>query len=189
MEAQQASKKTVRVDGAHIEYPQAPDGRGRARVTLRRKAYYFGQHGSPESYVMFGAWLADLKRSDEPSKGSVWRDEALELVGQLPLRKWSVRPWAAVAVLAFALAPSVALTGYVWISSSASEPSVDDRALSALELNHVRLLRQQEDEKLARSEGKNEQIEGVFQQIMSTGTMPDAPPPRLAAKPEIGDLN
>ncbi len=189
MESQQASRKIVRVDGAHVEYPHAPDARGRARVTLRRKAYYFGQHGSPESYVMFGAWLAELKRSDEPSRGSVWRDEALELVGQIPERKWSIKPWVAVAVLAFTLFPSVALAGYVWISSSEQNPEVDGRTLSALETEHVRILRQYEDQKLVKKEEKREQIEGVFQQIMTTGMTPDAPPPRLAAKPPIDNVD
>ena len=43
-----------------LTYPEKPDSNGYAKKYFKRRAYYFGAHNSPESFMLFGEWKRRL---------------------------------------------------------------------------------------------------------------------------------
>ncbi|HBE70019.1 MAG TPA: hypothetical protein DDW52_17880 [Planctomycetaceae bacterium] len=178
----------MRVDSAHhkLQYPPAPDSRGSARVVLDRKTYYFGRHNSPESYAMFGAWLAHYERTGTTYKPSVIREAASNFVGvEVPEdteRRWTLPIASGIAVI-FA----GAFIFNVWFSSSSPDSHVDGIAMTATEVEYVRSLRDVASETLSRQSKKADRVAEIMDQISREG-LPDAPPPRISAKPPISEV-
>ena len=52
--------------GADLSYPVKPDPKGYARAYYERRAYYFGPHNTPESFVLFCEWRKRLIETGEP---------------------------------------------------------------------------------------------------------------------------
>ncbi len=45
---------------AALTYPNEPDANGRAKRYWQRRAYYFGEHNSARSFILFGEWKQEL---------------------------------------------------------------------------------------------------------------------------------
>lgn len=182
--APKMDRKKIRIDRpSYAAYPSTPDTRGRARVYLKGKSYYFGAHGSPDSYAMYAVWLAEVMRSGEAYKPSDRRNDAIEFIGEGIVRKSVPKPWIAAGMIASAVVLSVAAVSYGWIISSETKPAVDDVAMTAEELAHVRSMRRTTASLV--SHRSSSRVAEILER-MSTEGLPDAPPPRRSAKPPIG---
>lgn len=183
----ESAKKKLRFDqGSHAKYPAVSDSRGRARVTLRSRSYYFGAHGSPESYVMYGAWLAELLRSGKAYLPSDRRNDAIDFIGEGIVKKSLPKPWVAAGMLASSVVLSGALLGCVWIFSSTREPTVDGMAMTARETELVRDQRLFENKRLAKLASMSSRVAEIANKVSTEG-LPDELPPRISAKPPIPD--
>jgi hypothetical protein len=51
--------------GTDLSYPPKPDNKGYAKRYWERRAYYFGPHNTPESFMLFGEWRKRLIETGE----------------------------------------------------------------------------------------------------------------------------
>lgn len=183
--------KKIRVDdGAfRLLYPTSSDSRGRARVTIKRKSYYFGEHGSPQSYAMFAMWVADLEGAEgAPLKPSAYRDAAFKLLRKRP-RWWHTPLIFSTAILLSALVVSGAVVSNAWFSSSEPVAQVDGLDMTARESEYIRALRNLEQMQVARSKDAPSRVAERYAKFMSKEGPLHAPPPRISAKPPIDRLD
>lgn len=187
--SQQVDGKRIRVDpGFDIAYPATPDTRGRARVYVKRKAYYFGTHGSPESYALFALWLTDLRRTGSAFVPSTRRDDALEFVGKAKGEKPVPRPWIAAAIMSSAVLVTGALLSSSWFFSSDSVAKVDGIEVTAQEVEHLRALRWVNEQQVANYFPSR--VLEIANQLSKDGiSSVPPPPPRIAAKPKVSPLD
>lgn len=136
---------------------------------------------------MFGAWLAHFERTGTTYKPSDSREAAVDFVGsQVPHtygRRWTLPTAICIAVIA-----TGAFVSNVWFSSSSSEPQVDGMAMTATEVKVVRSLRDTTEKNLERQAEKADRVAEILVQLSTEG-LPDAPPPRISAKPPIPEVN
>lgn len=183
--------KKIRVDNGSFRllYPTSPDSRGRARVTIKRKSYYFGEHGSPESYAMFAMWVAELEDAEgAPLKPSAYRDAASKFLQKRP-QWWHTPLIFSTAVVLSAAIVSTAKFGKNWFSSSEPVSQVDGLEMTARESEYIRALRNLERMQVARSKDAPSRVADRYAKFMSREGPLDAPPPRIAAKPPIARLD
>lgn len=84
---------------------------------------------------------------------------------------------------------SVATVTSVWISSSRRPAEVDGMAITAAEQKHIRALRTSASKMLAKvAENKASRVAEIMTKISREG-LPDAPPPRISAKPPVPELD
>ncbi len=185
--SQQVGGKNIRIDpGFELSYPATPDSRGRARVYVKRKSYYFGTHGSPESYALFALWLTDLRRTGSAFVPSTRRDDALEFVGKAKGEKPVPRPWIAASIMRSAILITCGMLGSFWIYSSDQVAKVDGIEVSELEAKHVRALRWSREKHA--SHFSSDRVFEIVNKISKDG-IPDVPPTRITAKPPIIPLD
>jgi hypothetical protein len=131
----------LRTDDSHnITYPTTPDTRGTARIYHQRKPYYFGQHDSPLSYVVFGLWKNHLMTHGEAPAIASFRDQAETFLGVVPSPKKRILK-AIVMASTLTLASAIgALVGASFNSTQAVNQA-DGKALSAYETEFIRGVR------------------------------------------------
>ncbi|GAB5404344.1 MAG: hypothetical protein Aurels2KO_25750 [Aureliella sp.] len=180
-------QKKIRIDrGFELVYPQQPDSRGRARVVVKRKSYYLGEHGSAASYAMFARWKADFEATGSPTAGSTYRDAAMQYLGGTPRAWWRSRKNVAnsLAIACICIVLTAAFT--TWIHSSPPVPEVDGIVLTAREMDYVRGTRRYEADRSALNSG--ERVAEVSDMLSKEG-LPRERLPHIVARPPLGGLD
>jgi hypothetical protein len=134
-----------RTDRAHeLQYPSTADARGSTRVNHLRRPYYFGPHDTPQSYVMFGLWKHLLLTEGEAAETKDLRPLVDEFLGKKPspAEPESKARFIPSMVLSSVLLCSALLCA-VAIFSSNRAPTVDDKVLTATEMDFIRGMRQE----------------------------------------------
>lgn len=156
------------IDVADLTYPEKPDNDGRARRYYKRRAYYFGQHNSPESFLLFGEWKRRLMESGEaPEVKEIRRDLAHSAKpGTGSLKRSRYRRGILVTLVL-----CVTILGISQIVSSFATPSVDGKPLTLDEQDLVRGVRKHKDriEALTLGESRPSRIVRQLTQLMEEG--------------------
>ncbi len=125
-----------------LSYPAKADANGTAKKYYRRRAYYFGRHSSPESFMLFGEWKRRLIETGEPPEVKTVRvDLKHSMERQERFRQYRVYLWPAATVLS-SIVLAIAITAATSIFSTQTVPEVDGTPLSVEETLFVRGLRQ-----------------------------------------------
>jgi hypothetical protein len=182
-------EKKIRIDpGFQLVYPSQPDKRGRARIVVKRKAYYFGQHGSAVSYAMFARWKKEFERDGSPTVGSAYKDGAAAYLSEPKQRWWRSRENIKHS-LALAIACIVLSAGFTtWILSSPETAKVDGIVLTAPEMDFVRGRRTHEAEMAAFDANQGERV-AALNDLMSKEGLPRERLPHIVARPPLGRLD
>ncbi len=146
-----------------IQYPSSPDTRGSARITYKRKHYYFGRHGSAYSYLLFGLWKARVDKTRELQKSTDLRPLVESILSQEPPSPPARHPWLALSLFTSAVTLCISLVAATWIVVGAN-PKVDNVALSNQELSAIRGIRKTQgsfDRRLATTD-----LQSRFERIM-----------------------
>jgi hypothetical protein len=133
-------------DPSELTYPDKPDANGYAKKYFKRRAFYFGAHNSPESFLLFGEWKRRLVENGEPAEVKQIRKELAHQglpgphgplsarEGQQPIQYAMYASVAASVLFAWAL-----LDRYFF--SSTTGPTVDGITLTNEEIDFVRGIR------------------------------------------------
>lgn len=131
------------MNASELTYPESPDAKGSAKRYFRRRAYYFGQHNTPESLILFATWKQRLIETGEPPEVRDVRQE-LNRAGNSEnesSRRSNVH-WAMVAMAVVTLL-SLTFSAAVFFSTK-RQPEVDGVLLSSSEVDYIRGVRSQE---------------------------------------------
>lgn len=156
------------IDVADLTYPEKPDNDGRARRYYKRRAYYFGQHNSPESFLLFGEWKRRLMESGEaPEVKEIRRDLAHSAKPGTGSLKRSLYRRGILLTLVLC----VTILGISQIVSSFATPSVDGRPLTLDEQDLVRGVRRHKDilEAKAKDSPRSDRIARRLTQLKEEG--------------------
>ncbi len=151
-------EKNIRVDGpAHaraseLGYPASPDARNYARLSYKNKRYHLGKYDSPESYATYAIWRATIDRTgDAPELASV-RNQVQAFLASEPVKQpVYTKKWLAGSVLAASLIFVFGGLKVAEILSSQQPPQVDGIAMSETEILRVRVYRDLDAKRDARS--------------------------------------
>ena len=156
------------IDATDLTYPEKPDNDGRARRYYKRRAYYFGQHNSPESFLLFGEWKRRLIESGEaPEVKEIRRDLAHSAkpgVVSPSSTGFSSRMVFATLILC------VTIIGISQIVSSLNSPLVDGEPLTFEEQDVIRGLRQHRKRIAAQDAPKADRIVSHLTRLMEEGS-------------------
>ncbi len=137
---------TSSVDHLELTYPDKPDANGYAKKYFKRRAFYFGAHNSPESFVLFGEWKRRLIETGAATEVKTIRKELAQqsIAGpHMHLGGPAERKPLQLAVIT--TVASVILFGAVLASakilSTTMGPTVDGITLTNEEIDFVRGIR------------------------------------------------
>jgi len=132
------------IDAAELTYPDKPDKNGYAKRYYKRRAYYFGGHNTPESFLLFGEWKRQLMDTGAAPEVKAVRKELSQRTSsgglEIPPAERRTNLWPWLSVLS-ALIVSVTMLGSVKILSSSIGPSVDGVTLTDYEMDVIRGIR------------------------------------------------
>ena len=133
-------------DPKDLTYPDKPDSNGYAKKYFKRRAYYFGAHNSPESFMLFGEWKRRLVETGSAPEVKKLRKELaqqaipsphLHLSAPVERNPLQLATLAGAAFLLFFAAVLVSAK----ILSSKMGPTVDGISLTNEEIDFIRGVR------------------------------------------------
>ncbi len=132
------------IEASDLTYPEKPDAHGGARRYFKRKAYYFGPHNSPDSFVLFGEWKRQLIESGSASDVKLIRKDLVRAAKSVSDRPSRAAPFQWQTIVGFAaiflLMMATVLVGVKFLSSP-PVPVVDGVAMTEDEINILRGVR------------------------------------------------
>lgn len=156
-------------DAADLCYPPKADANGTAKKYYRRRAYYFGRHNTPESFILFGEWKRRLVETGEPPEVKTVRIDLEHSINERA-RGSKIRPyvWPAVtAVSSMLLAASI--TASVLIFSTVAVPMVDGQPLTTEEALIIRGVRRYEGTARAVSRNRAARLPEIYSRVLKLG--------------------
>ena len=152
-----------------LSYPAKADANGTAKKYYRRRAYYFGRHSSPESFMLFGEWKRRLIETGEPPEVKTVRvDLKHSMERQERFRQYRVYLWPGATVLS-SIVLAIAITAATSIFSTQTVPEVDGTPLSVEETLFVRGLRQHDASSRRASREQPGEVAEIYSRIMELG--------------------
>ncbi len=157
-----------------LAYPDKPDANGYAKKYYKRRAFYFGAHNSPESFVLFGEWKRRLVESGVAAEVKTIRKELAQQampsphmhlggpVERKPLQLAMVTMFASVLLFGAVLASSKIL-------SSAMGPTVDGITLTNEEIDYIRGVRLHHQDLVVDHASQGERIAELTMRLMEEG--------------------
>jgi len=161
-------------DPSELTYPDKPDANGYAKKYFKRRAFYFGAHNSPESFLLFGEWKRRLVENGEPAEVKQIRKELAHQglpgphgplsarEGQQPIQYAMYASVAASVLFAWAL-----LDRYFF--SSTTGPTVDGITLTNEEIDFVRGIRRHKVDIKSAQQGQGEKNSALLMQLLQEG--------------------
>jgi hypothetical protein len=157
-----------------LSYPDKPDANGYAKKYYKRRAFYFGAHNSPESFVLFGEWKRRLVESGVVSEVKTIRKELTQHA--IPSPHFDLgdprerRPWRSSLVL---VGSAIMLIGAVLagakILSSSVGPTVDGITLTNEEIDFIRGIRLHENRMLDIGQQRPARLAELTARLMDEG--------------------
>ena len=161
-------------EAAELAYPDKPDANGYAKKYYKRRAFYFGPHNSPESFLLFGEWKRRLIASGEPPEVKQVRKELAHQA--LPTPHRPPQPAGREKPLQYALSVSVAAAALLlWAaihrlsSPPATAPTVDGITLSNEEIDFIRGIRIHRNQKEITGGPKAAEIINLANKLLHEG--------------------
>ena len=161
-------------EAAELAYPDKPDANGYAKKYYKRRAFYFGPHNSPESFLLFGEWKRRLIASGEPPEVKQVRKELAHQA--LPTPHRPPQPAGREKPLQYALSVSVAAAALLlWAAihrlsrPPATAPTVDGITLSNEEIDFIRGIRRQEFEFAAEQQNNGNETANLLHELLKEG--------------------
>ena len=162
------------VDPMDLSYPEKPDANGYAKKYYKRRAFYFGAHNSPESFLLFGEWKRRLVETGvAPEVKTIRKDLAQQSTPSphLPLGGPAERKPGQLALIAGVA--SVILIGAVLASakilSSSMGPTVDGITLTSEEIDFVRGIRRHHNRTTETAMDRSSRIAELTARLMDEG--------------------
>ena len=161
-------------DPKDLTYPDKPDSNGYAKKYFKRRAYYFGAHNSPESFMLFGEWKRRLVETGSAPEVKKLRKELaqqaipsshLHLSAPVERNPLQLATLAGAAFLLFFAAVLVSAK----ILSSKMGPTVDGISLTNEEIDFVRGLRTHSNELYQIGKDRAARIADLTAQVMEEG--------------------
>ena len=133
-------------DAVDLSYPEKPDANGYAKRYFKRRAFYFGAHNTPESFLLFGEWKRQLIETGKAPEVKQIRKDMAHPISSSPHA--SLMPTAERRPIQYAAIASLAATvlfGWAiferYFSSSIQAPTVDGITLTNEEIDFIRGIR------------------------------------------------
>ena len=161
-------------DPLELAYPDKPDANGYAKKYFKRRAFYFGAHNSPESFVLFGEWKRRLVETGVAADVKTIRKElAQQTVGPHHLHLGGPLERKPLQLAMITTVASVILFGAVLASakilSSTMGPTVDGVTLTNEEIDFVRGIRRHQMELAEIGEDRSARIAELTARLMEEG--------------------
>ena len=154
-------------DAADLCYPPKADANGTAKKYYRRRAYYFGRHNTPESFILFGEWKKRLVETGEPPEVKTVRVDLEHSLGERQ-RKFPAYVWPLVTAFS-SIILAASITASVMIFSSQGIAKVDGIPITTEESLIIRGLRQYEGTRQAQSRSRAQEIPKQYRLIKDLG--------------------
>ena len=161
-------------DAVDLSYPEKPDANGYAKRYFKRRAFYFGAHNTPESFLLFGEWKRQLIETGKaPEVKQIRKDMAHPISASphaslMPTAERRPIQYAAIASLAAAV-----LFGWAiferYFSSSIQAPTVDGITLTNEEIDFIRGIRSHENNLAKANHDQGESNAELLMQILERG--------------------
>ena len=161
-------------DPSDLSYPDKPDANGYAKKYFKRRAFYFGAHNSPESFLLFGEWKRRLVESGKPPEVKQVRKELAHQGISAPHRPRQTIDgqrqvqYAVYASVAAALLLAWAMMDRYFFSSS-NGPTVDGITLTNEEIDFIRGIRQTKNDATAVGQNEGETTSELLLQMLKEG--------------------
>lgn len=126
------------MNATEITYPDCPDAKGYAKRYYKRRAFYFGQHNSAESLILFGTWKKILLETGEAPEVR----DVKKMVTEPDSAEQSARPlnkWLLGLIILIPLCSVVACSAVIF--SIADQSHVDGLVLTEDEMDVIRGIR------------------------------------------------
>lgn len=161
-------------DPAELSYPERPDANGYAKKYFKRRAFYFGTHNSPESFLLFGEWKRRLVETGEAPEVKQVRKEMGH--GGLPAPHTALSPNEQPKSVQYAIYASVAASIFLawglldrYFLSSPAVPTVDGVTLTNEEIDFIRGIRRHRDQQNDTPSGNAAEIASLADQLLKEG--------------------
>ena len=161
-------------DPSDLSYPDKPDANGYAKKYFKRRAFYFGAHNSPESFLLFGEWKRRLVESGKPPEVKQVRKELAHQGISAPHRPRQTIDgqrqvqYAVYASVAAALLLAWAMMDRYFFSSS-NGPTVDGITLTNEEIDFIRGIRQHRNHQSTNVTTKASEIASLADKLLKEG--------------------
>lgn len=161
-------------DPAELSYPERPDANGYAKKYFKRRAFYFGTHNSPESFLLFGEWKRRLVETGEAPEVKQVRKEMGH--SGLPAPHTALSPHEQQKSTQYAIYASVAASVFLawglldrYFLSSPAVPTVDGVTLTNEEIDFIRGIRRHRDQQNDTTSGNASEIVSLADQLRKEG--------------------
>jgi hypothetical protein len=157
-----------------LSYPEKPDSNGYAKKYYKRRAFYFGAHNSPESFVLFGEWKRRLVESGVVAEVKSIRKEMsqhalasphFELGDTLARKPWQLTIVTAASAM---MILGAVLAGAKILSSSVG-PTVDGITLTNEEIDFIRGIRMHQRDFVEDHATLGERVADLTMRLMEEG--------------------
>ena len=140
---------SIQSEPTELDYPSKPDANGYAKKYYKRRAFYFGPHNSPESYLLFGEWKRRLVETGVATEvKTIRKDLAQKSVPSphLPLGGPPERKPLQIALITCVTGLMIFISVFVSVKilSSTTAPMVDGISLTNEEIDFIRGIRSYE---------------------------------------------
>ena len=161
-------------DPLELAYPDKPDANGYAKTYFKRRAFYFGAHNSPESFVLFGEWKRRLVETGVAADVKTIRKElAQQTVGPHHLHLGGPLERKPLQLAMITTVASVILFGAVLASakilSSTMGPTVDGVTLTNEEIDFIRGVRLHRKDFAVDQSSRGEKVADLTMRLMEEG--------------------
>ena len=161
-------------DPAELSYPERPDANGYAKKYFKRRAFYFGTHNSPESFLLFGEWKRRLVETGEAPEVKQVRKEMGH--GGLPAPHTALSPNEQPKSVQYAIYASVAASIFLawglldrYFLSSPAVPTVDGVTLTNEEIDFIRGIRRHKSDSATAEYNQGEENAQMLMRILEEG--------------------
>lgn len=162
------------LEAMELGYPDKPDANGYARKYYKRRAFYFGAHNSPESFVLFGEWKRRLVEKGVAAEVKIIRKELAQQAVPSPHASLGGpterKPLqlTLIACVAFVMLFGAVLAS-AKILSSAMGPTVDGITLTSEEVDFVRGIRHHHNRRYEVSRDQPSRVAELTSRLMEEG--------------------
>jgi len=157
-----------------LGYPDKPDANGYAKKYFKRRAFYFGAHNSPESFVLFGEWKRRLVETGVATEVKTIRKElARQAVPSPHMHLGGPIERKPMQLTMISIVASFILFGAVLASakilSSTMGPTVDGITLTNEEIDFIRGVRLHQKDLARNRKTDGEMVADLTMRLMEEG--------------------
>lgn len=166
---------SIQSEPTELDYPSKPDANGYAKKYYKRRAFYFGPHNSPESYLLFGEWKRRLVETGVATEvKTIRKDLAQKSVPSphLPLGGPPERKPLQIALITCVTGLMIFISVFVSVKilSSTTAPMVDGISLTNEEIDFIRGIRRYDNSSKKFDENQPARIRELTTQLMNEGS-------------------